>query len=96
MNWEQLPNGKWRPARKPVAPGKIDPDDPNYIIKVRAEMKKIWVFCEECKAQYNLAEPCMHHLTDSPADRKKYDLYKKAQKDKAVEEGSTRQVKFYK
>ena len=61
MNWEQLPNGKWRPARKPVAPGKIDPDDPNYGARLRAEMKKTWVFCDVCQDKYNLGEPCVHH-----------------------------------
>ena len=73
MNWEQLPNGKWRPQKKPIAPGKIDPDSPDYERRVRAGLKKKWVYCEDCKAKYNLADPCIHHLTDSPRDRKKYD-----------------------
>ena len=94
MNWEQLPKGKWRPARKPVAKGKIDPSDPSYEYRVRTSFKKIWIYCDSCKAKYCLADPCIHHLTDSPRDRKKYDLYKKAQKEKASSQETTRQVKF--
>ena len=91
MNWEQLPNGKWRPQKKPIAPGKIDPDSPDYERRVRAGLKKKWVYCEDCKAKYNLADPCIHHLTDSPRDRKKYEIYKKARKEKAMSVETTRQ-----
>jgi len=94
MNWEQLPNGKWRPARKPVAKGKIDPSDPSYEYRVRSSFKKIWIYCESCKAKYCLADPCIHHLTDSPRDRKKYDLYKRAQKEKLSSQETSRQTKF--
>jgi len=94
MNWEQLPNGKWRPARKPVAKGKIDPSDPSYEYRVRSSFKKIWIYCNSCKAKYCLADPCIHHLTDSPRDRKKYDLYKKAQKEKLSSQETSRQTKF--
>ena len=48
----------------------------------------------ECDGKYCLASPCIHHLTDSPADRKRYDLYKKAEKEKASSQETTRQVKF--
>ena len=94
MNWEQLPNGKWRPARKPVAKGKIDPSDPSYEYRVRSSFKKIWIYCNSCKAKYCLADPCIHHLTDSPRDRKKYDLYKRAQKEKLSSQENSRQTKF--
>ena len=94
MNWEQLPNGKWRPARKPVAKGKIDPSDPSYEYRVRSSFKKIWIYCDSCKAKYCLADPCIHHLTDSPRDRKKYDLYKRAQKEKLSSQETSRQTKF--
>ena len=94
MNWEQLPNGKWRPARKPVAHGKIDPSDPSYEYRVRSSFKKIWIYCDSCKAKYCLADPCIHHLTDSPRDRKKYDLYKRAQKEKLSSQENSRQTKF--
>ena len=94
MNWEQLPNGKWRPARKPVAKGKIDPSDPSYEYRVRTSFKKIWIYCDSCKAKYCLADPCIHHLTDSPGDRKKYDLYKKARKERALSNESTKQMKI--
>ena len=94
MNWEQLPNGKWRPARKPVAKGKIDPSDPSYEYRVRSSFKKIWIYCNSCKAKYCLADPCIHHLTDSPRDRKKYDLYKRAQKEKLSSQETSRQTKF--
>ena len=94
MNWEQLPNGKWRPAKKPVAHGKIDQDDPGYERRVRTSFKKIWIYCDSCKAKYCLAEPCIHHLTDSPRDRKKYELYIKANKERALSNESSRQTKF--
>jgi len=94
MNWEQLPNGKWRPAKKPVAHGKIDQDDPSYERRVKTAFKKIWVYCDSCKAKYCLADPCIHHLTDSPRDRKKYELYIKANKERALSNESSRQTKF--
>ena len=94
MDWERLPNGKYRPARKPVAKGKIDPDDYGYEQRCRTSFKKIFIYCDECKSKYCLADPCIHHLTDSPRDRKKYDLYKRAQKEKVSSQETTRQVKF--
>jgi hypothetical protein len=94
MNWEQLPNGKWRPAKKPVSKGKIDQDAYGYEQRVKSAFKKIWIYCDICKSKYCLADPCLHHLTDSPADRKRYDLYKKAEKEKASSQETTRQVKF--
>ena len=94
MNWEKLPNGKWRPAKKPVAHGKIDQDDPSYERRVKTAFKKIWIYCDYCKSKYCLADPCIHHLTDSPRDRKKYELHIKANKERALSNESSRQTKF--
>jgi hypothetical protein len=40
-------------------------------------MKKINPFCEECNTTYNLANPCIHHLSDSEAHRARYKELKK-------------------
>jgi hypothetical protein len=80
MRWEKLDNGKW----KLIGPskGKIDPNDPNYSRKLRAQMKNINPYCEECEAIYNLADPCIHHLSDSPEHTAKYKAYQQASKKK--------------
>ena len=80
MRWEKQRNGKWKligPAK-----GKVDPDDPTYITKLRAQMKKINPFCKDCGTTYNLADPCYHHLTDSPEDRAKYKSWVQSQRKK--------------
>jgi len=80
MKWEKLENGKWRlagPSR-----GKVDPNDPSYGMKLKYQMRKINPFCEECRTTYNLANPCIHHLSDSPEHRAKYKAYQLALKKK--------------
>ena len=44
-------------------------------------MKDTFVYCDECKSKYNLADPCIHHLPDSPEARAKYDAYKRKNKE---------------
>ena len=45
------------------------------------KMKDTFVYCDECKSKYNLADPCIHHLPDSPEARAKYDAYKRKNKE---------------
>ena len=40
MKWEKLPNGKWKRIKTGIK-GKVDPYDPRYGIKLKAQMKKI-------------------------------------------------------
>ncbi len=89
IEWEKLGNGKWK--KKDILHGshiaggvhtkrKISSDSPDYAKKLQRTMEKIFIYCEECKKKYCLANPCIHHLSDSPEDRAKYEAYKKKQK----------------
>ena len=80
MKWEKLENGKWR-ALGP-SKGRVNPNDPSYGIKLMAQMKKINPYCEGCKTTYNLANPCIHHLSDSPEHTAKYKAHLQALKKK--------------
>ena len=42
-------------------------------------MKKINPFCVDCNTTYNLANPCIHHLSDSEAHKARYKELKKKQ-----------------
>jgi len=93
MTFKRLPNGKWKYIKE-VARGKVDPYDPHYGIKLKAQMKKINPYCEECKTTYNLANPCSHHLSDSPEHTAKYkELKRKQQKTKNDESSSQQRFK---
>ena len=81
IEWEHLDSGKWKVKSKKVAAGKIDQDKPNYARRVKRAFEQIWIYCESCKEKYCLARPCMHHLSDSPEDRARYDAFKKKQRD---------------
>ena len=76
MTFKRLPNGKWKYIKE-VARGKVDQNDPRYGIKLKAQMKKINPYCDVCKTTYNLAKPCIHHLSDSPEHRAEYSLLKR-------------------
>ena len=79
MEWEKLPNGKWKPKKvfRKNADGKYAPDDPRYI-KIRDEkMKKVVLFCDSCKDFYNLFKPCVHHLPDTYENNKIRKEYRK-------------------
>ena len=52
----------------------------NHVKRTGKTMKSTWVYCELCKAKYCLAEPCIHHLSDSEEDRARYDAYKRKQR----------------
>jgi len=85
MKWEKLPNGKWKHI-KTGTKGKVDPYDPSYGIKLKAQMKKITPYCSSCKTTYNLANPCIHHLSDSPEHTSRYkELKRKQQKIHTIE-----------
>ena len=58
----------------------VDPDNPNYARKLQKALEQIWIYCEDCKEKYCLGNPCIHHLSDSPEDRAKYEAYKKKQR----------------
>ena len=80
IEWEKLNNGKWK------IKDKVNYNSPDYSKKVRESMKKINPFCEDCDTTYNLADPCVHHLSDSSEHRAKYNSYIKKQKDKIASE----------
>ena len=77
--WEKLENGKWR-LKKEYQTQKKNWYDPEEERRLMSKLAKHWVYCEDCEDKYNLADPCIHHLSDSPAHRKKYDAWKKANK----------------
>jgi len=86
IEWEHLDSGKWKKKDLHVRGSvhtkrKINSYDPDYAKKLNETMKKIFIYCEECKEKYCLAEPCMHHLSDSEEDRAKYNAYKKKAKE---------------
>ena len=70
MKWEKLPNGKWRRVKS----SKLDPGSPEYERRMKAKKSKIVCYCEICKYNYSLAEPCVHHLPDGyqNEERRKY------------------------
>ena len=77
IDWEQLPNGKWRKKSKGV-------DEK----KMKRVLKNKKVYCEDCLELYSLDDPCIHHLTDSPEHRQKYEEYKKRMKKKPEDKSS--------
>ena len=91
MTFKRLPNGKWKYI-KTVAKGKIDPNDPDYDRRLKTKFKKTTVFCDDCKTTYTLAEPCIHHLSDSPEHKARYQMLKKKQT-KTVEGNSQQRFK---
>ena len=74
--------------------GRSNPEDPEYERKLRQQMKRIWVYCEDCKEKYCLADPCIHHLPEGF----KYDMRRKAYRKKIQEsmtsEDTSRQRKL--
>ena len=42
-------------------------------------MRSDSTFCDSCNTTYNLANPCIHHLSDSEAHRAKYKELRKKQ-----------------
>jgi hypothetical protein len=93
MTFKRLPNGKWKYIKE-VARGKLNPDDPDYDKKIKHKFKKTELYCDICKAKYNLADPCIHHLSDSPEHRARYkELKKKQEKIKSIEKNIQQRFK---
>ena len=94
MKWEKLPNGKWKYVKPLRVKGKINVDNPDYSKRLHSKMKKINRYCDSCGHTYNLAEPCEHHLSDSPEHQAKYKSIqiKKKKKQESVE--ATKQERF--
>lgn len=79
MKWKKLANGKWQPLTKNVK--EFDYYMTNdFKKKLMLKLKEIWVYCEICKSKYNLAVPCIHHLSDSPEHQKQYLEQRRKQK----------------
>ena len=93
MTFKRLPNGKWKYI-KTVARGKIDPNDPLYGVRLKAQMKKINPFCDDCGTTYNLADPCEHHLSDSPEHRAKSKAIQQKKNKKQESLMATKQKRF--
>ncbi len=93
MTFKKLPNGKWKYV-KDVARGKINPDDPDYDKRIKAKFKKTELYCDMCKGMYTLADPCLHHLSDSPAHlAKAKELKKKFAKNQEIEKNIQQRFK---
>lgn len=86
MKWQKQPNGKWKLYSKNVK-------DYNYYAtysyrdKIKKIMANIWINCTknctECGGKYNLADPCVWHLSDSYEHRKKFTAFLRERKMKA-------------
>ena len=80
MKWQKLANGKWRPIREPH--DKMDKRDPEFERKRIIRLSKVFLYCDSCHEKYNLANPCIHHLTASPEHVERYKKYKAKLKNK--------------
>ena len=80
MKWEKLPNGKWRRVKS----SKFDPGSPAYENKMTAKKSKIISYCETCKSNYSLAEPCIHHLPDGYQNEQRRKLWKHQKNKKLI------------
>lgn len=69
IEWEKLGNGKWKVKKK------ISVNDPDYKRNLMKQMREIKKFCDDCNITYTLADPCPHHLSDSPEHRAKYNAW---------------------
>ena len=70
---------------------KINPNHPDYERRLKAEMSKIWIYCEECKKKYCLGDPCMHHLPDGYKNDLKRKAYFKKRKESKTEDTTSNQ-----
>ena len=61
---------------------------------LKAQMKKIVKFCDTCNIKYTLADPCPHHLSDSPEHREKYKAYIASKKKKREVVNDGKQERF--
>ena len=91
IEWEKLGNGKWKKKHLYVTGSvhtkrKINPNSPDYAKKLQRTMEKIFIYCEECKKKYCLANPCIHHLSDSEAHTAKYKELRKKERESLNQE----------
>ena len=52
------------------------------MFKLKSQMKRVNPFCTSCGTTYNLADPCVHHLSDSPEHRAKFKAWQLSQRKK--------------
>ena len=84
--------GKWRPLSEwKNREGKINPNHPDYERRLKAEMSKIWIYCEECKKKYCLGDPCIHHLPDGYKNDLKRKAYFKKRKESKTDDTTSNQ-----
>lgn len=62
-----------------------------YRDKLKKRLSRIWVKCDTpncdyCSGKYNLAEPCIWHLSDSYDHQKLFKEYKRKRKEKENDE----------
>jgi len=87
--WQKLPNGKWKYTKPLKTNGKVNPDSPDYKRTLMMQLRKIVKFCESCNKEYNMADPCPHHLSDSPEHRAKYKAWVAQQKKEKEKQKTT-------
>ena len=73
IEWEKTSNGNWKIKNK------VNYNSPEYSRALRLSMKKINPFYDLCNTPYNLAEPCIHHLSDSEEHAIRFKELKKKQ-----------------
>ena len=73
-----------------------NPETWEYKKRVERMKKTRKLFCEECDKEYTLAEPCIHHCSDSREDQARYsDLRKKLLKSKETTTKPSAQKDLY-
>lgn len=61
---------------------------------VRPALEKIKRYCDLCHVEFDYANPCIHHLSDSFLNRKRYWEFIKKVKKGTAPEGDPNQSKF--
>lgn len=100
MKWVKQPDGKWKSYSKNVK-------DYNYYAtysyrdKIKKRLAVVWVDCDkieckQCGGRYNLANPCIWHLSDSYEDRKKFIEFLRKERAVIVKSKSVNDKKEYK
>ena len=75
---------------------KLDPNSWEYKKRTERMLRTHKLFCNDCKKDYTLGEPCIHHCSDSPEHRIRYkELLKKQRKSKEVVVTNTQKDLYY-
>lgn len=91
MKWDKEYHertGKWRPLKeytKRVVNGKVKYqwDDPIFLGKQQRALENLIRHCDWCRTDYNLADPCIHHLPDGyKNDMRRKAYYKKIKEER--------------